>query len=645
MHFQRVKPVRTTEIIVAILILWPLAAAILCYLVRSDRLRNKLVPVTGVLLTTAALLLSIHIPFSFGLEPSAEKVIDVLILSIDILLLGVILFIGLRHRHRLIPILAILQLVLIGFNEFYPVPTPRVNPIVHCDALSLLLVLIVSIVGSVICVQALAYMKTHEAHLQLSASRQHRFFAVMLLFLAAMNGLVLADKLSYLYFFFEITTICSYLLIAHDATPAAITNALRALWINSFGGLALVAAVLWFARFHGINAFQQFKADDFRSAVWLLPLAFMCLAGFVKAAQFPFQSWLLGAMVAPTPVSALLHSSTMVKAGVYLVLRVAPFFQDTFLGLCVALFGAFAFLAAAALALGQRNGKRVLAYSTISNLGLMFACAGFGTPMALTAAVILLLFHAVTKALLFLCVGAIEQGIDSRDIEDMRGLYTRMPLTALITVAGVIFMIMPPFGLLVGKWMALEAAARNLAALLMLALGSALTVMYWARWAGTLMSDPLDGRFRPESQPVLTWGALGILSFGIVALSTAVPWLYGALLQAAAGDVPAYSVHNGAMENPTGIFSVFPLCLAAGFGFILALGAVRHARQARIVSPYMCGAQQPEPGVFTGPMNQPVKSEAGNYYFAFLFGEERLTGWINAGALLLLTLLIGGTLR
>jgi ech hydrogenase subunit A len=467
----------------------------------------------------------------------------------------------------------------------------------------------------------------------------------MLLFLAAMNGLVLSDKLSHLYFFFELTTICSYLLIAHDATPAAVTNALRALWINSFGGLALVAAVLWFARFHGINAFQQFKADDFRSAVWMLPLAFMCLAGFVKAAQFPFQSWLLGAMVAPTPVSALLHSSTMVKAGVYLVLRVAPFFQDTFLGLCVALFGAFAFLASAALALGQRNGKRVLAYSTISNLGLMFACTGFGTPMALTAAVILLLFHAVTKALLFLCVGAIEQGIDSRDIEDMRGLYTRMPLTALITVAGVIFMIMPPFGLLVGKWMALEAAARNLAALLMLALGSALTVMYWARWAGTLMSDPLDGRFRPESQPVLTWGALGILSFGIVALSAAVPWLYGALLQAAAGDVPAYSVHNGTMENPTGIFSAFPLCLAAGFGFILALGAVRHARQARIVSPYMCGAQQPEPGVFTGPMNQPVKSEAGNYYFAFLFGEERLTGWINAGALLLLTLLIGGTLR
>jgi ech hydrogenase subunit A len=313
--------------------------------------------------------------------------------------------------------------------------------------------------------------------------------------------------------------------------------------------------------------------------------------------------------------------------------------------LCMALFGAFGFLAAAALALGQRNGKRVLAYSTISNLGLMFACAGLGTPMALTAAVMLMLFHAVTKALLFVCVGAIEQRIDSRDIEDMRGLYARMPLTALITVAGVIFMIMPPFGLLIGKWMALEAAAVNPAVLLMLALGSALTVMYWARWAGTLMSDPFDGRLRPERQALLTWLALGFLSTGVVALSVAVPWLYGALLQTAAGDVPAYLIHEGTMESTLGSFSVLPLCLAAGCGFVLALGAVRHARRARIVSPYLSGAQLPEPGTFAGPMNQPVKSEAGNYYFASLFGEGRLTSWINAGALLLLILLIGGTLR
>ncbi len=123
------------------------------------------------------------------------------------------------------------------------------------------------------------------------------------------------------------------------------------------------------------------------------------------------------------------------------------------------MFGAFSFLAGAALAVGQSNGKKVLAYSTISNLGLIFACAGINTAEAMTAAMLLLIFHAVVKALLFLSVGAIEQHIASRDIEDMRGLYAVMPLTALITVAGVLMMIMPPFGVLLSKWMAMEAAA------------------------------------------------------------------------------------------------------------------------------------------------------------------------------------------
>jgi ech hydrogenase subunit A len=148
---------------------------------------------------------------------------------------------------------------------------------------------------------------------------------------------------------------------------------------------------------------------------------------------------------------------------------------------------------------GQSNGKKVLAYSTISNLGLIFACTGLNTAESMIAAMLLLAFHAVIKAMLFLSVGAIEQHIASRDIEDMRGLYAVMPLTALITVSGVIMMIMPPFGVLLSKWMAMEAAAQNLYVIVMIALGSALTVIYWARWAGTLMSDPFAGRSGPSA--------------------------------------------------------------------------------------------------------------------------------------------------
>ncbi len=288
----------------------------------------------------------------------------------------------------------------------------------------------------------------------------------------------------------------------------------------------------------------------------------------------------------------------------------------------------------------------MLAYSTISNLGLIFACAGLDTAEALTAAMLLLVFHAVIKAMLFLSVGAIEQRIASRDIEDMRGLYAVMPVTALITVAGVGMMIMPPFGVLLGKWMAMQAAAKNLYVIIMVALGSALTVMYWARWAGTLMSDPFAGRFHCERQPALTWMTLLPLCAAAAALSVAAPWLYLKMIVPVLGAsyVPSYSVSGGILENATGSFAVFPLSLVALLGLLVAVAALRRAFGAKIVPAYMSGIQTNEPSMFKGPMNQPVKAEAKNYYLDSIFGEARLSDWLNLGAGILLTLILGGAL-
>jgi ech hydrogenase subunit A len=183
------------------------------------------------------------------------------------------------------------------------------------------MVFVVSVVGSVIVIHALPYMKNHEEHLHLTTSRQPQFFAVMVLFLGAMNGLVLTNDLGNFYFFFEVTTLCSFLLIRHDLTDEAKANSLRALWINSLGGLALLIGLLWISLDLGTVNIQQILAMTPEAAFLLLPIGLLCFAGLTKAAQLPFQSWLLGAMVAPTPTSALLHSATMVKAGVYLFLR------------------------------------------------------------------------------------------------------------------------------------------------------------------------------------------------------------------------------------------------------------------------------------------------------------------------------------
>jgi ech hydrogenase subunit A len=151
--------------------------------------------------------------------------------------------------------------------------------------------------------------------------------------------MVMTDNLSWMYFFWEVTTLCSFLLISHDGTEIAIKNGLRALWLNSVGGVAFIIAILMVNTSLDTLSIQAISNSGMQGAfTGMLPIALglLCIAGFTKSAQFPFQSWLLGAMVAPTPVSALLHSSTMVKAGVYLVVRIAPAFAGTRLGQLVA---------------------------------------------------------------------------------------------------------------------------------------------------------------------------------------------------------------------------------------------------------------------------------------------------------------------
>jgi len=634
------------EALTAILILLPFGTAVLCYLARIRVIRNIIILISGGLLIASAFLLIPYTPFSFSPKFLFGLDIHIFLQGGDFLLPLLFLYFGFKHNSLLVKIFAILQLLFILFIDFFLLKGGSAHSVFYCDNLSLLMVLIVSVVGSLIAFQAIPYMKNHEEHLHQSPSKQPGFFLVIFLFLGAMNGLVLANDLMFVYFFFEVTTLCSFLLIRHDQTERAIKNAVRALWMNSLGGIAFALAL--------ILILIQFQSTDMQRLVqlppavgfYLLALALICVAAFVKSAQFPFQSWLLGAMVAPTPVSALLHSSTMVKIGVYLVLRFTPALENTFLGLCVALIGSFSFLSAAALAVGQSNGKKVLAYSTISNLGLIFACAGINTPEAFTAGVFLILFHAPIKALLFLSVGTIEQHIASRDIEDMRGLYAKMPLTALITVFGVVMMLMPPFGLLLSKWMAIQAAAKNPLYIILLATGSALTVMYWARWAGTLMSDPFAGKFHPERQPLLTWLDLGSLALGAGGLSVAVPWIYPWLFRVdmIQGYTPPYQVTNGILENGYGIFPVLPLSLIAFIGLLISFGFLFRATKSRIAPSYLSGLETENPGVFRGPMNQPVAAEARNYYLGHIFSESKLTVWINLGAGVLLILLLGGAL-
>ncbi|XPV78007.1 MAG: NADH-quinone oxidoreductase subunit L [Desulfovibrio sp.] len=632
--------------LIFILVVWPFLAGAGIYFLRAKMLRNLLVIASAGMVANAAFALSAQGAVSIGVESFFGFGLNGLIMIADFALLGVMFFYGWKHQHKPIMGMVAVQAVMLFVIEFFMISgMDHSYPAFVNDNLSSIMVLIISLVGGIICIHAIPYMQEHENHLHLETTRQPRFFAILVLFLGAMNGLVLANDFLTFYFFFEVTTFCSFLLIGHDGTEIAIKNSLKALWMNCLGGVALLLGIGMCVSVVGTLDIQALIASGTWAGKMIFPLALIVFAGFTKAAQFPFQSWLLGAMVAPTPTSALLHSSTMVKAGVYLVLRFAPAFAGTFLSLAVAGVGAFTFLAGAYMCIGQSNGKKILAYSTVSNLGLIIACAGINTPTAITAATMLIIFHAVSKALLFLCVGTVEQAIGSRDVEDMRGLYATLPRTTLIMVIGVLTMILPPFGMLLGKWMAIESASVNIFIISMLALGSALTVLYWARWAGGLMGTTVNTHVPTEEQSILTSAPLAILCGSAVLLSAVSPLIYNKLIAPAMQDAP-YETIMGVFTNSAGAFVVYPLFLLIAGGLYFAIRNLRNQSggQDKQLDPYMCGLNTEDPTQYIGPMDAPVQMSNSNYYMEKYFGEAKLTPWVNYVAGLLLLMVLGGAL-
>lgn len=618
---------------IGVLVLWPLVAGLACLVLTSPGLRSALVLATGAALAVGALGVASQVPVTanpgFLSSETALHVAE----AAAFILPAYFLLRGLMEKHLLVIVFACAQLGLAAFGVTQLPAAPAAQAAVVCDGLSLALLLVVSFAGSLICIFALPYMKHHEEHLHLKKTRQPAFFLVLLAFLGFMNGLALSNDLRMFAAFYEATTLCSFLLIGHDKTEESKKSAFRALWLNCMGGVFLHGGIILIQKQFALADMQAVVNPALWTGASLLPIALLALAGCVKAAQMPFQSWLLGAMVAPTPVSALLHSSTMVKVGVFLCLRLAPVLQGTSTGKVLLLSGAFTFFATSALALGQSNAKKILAYSTIANLGLIIACAGIGTPVAVSAGIILLVIHAATKGLLFLCVGDMEQTIGSRDLEDLRGIVSKSPVTALAASAGAMAMILPPMGMLVGKWAALEAAAQSPIAMVLMALGSALGVVCWVRFAGTLMSGKSIEAKNGHSSPLTSTPILALLA-GAIGLGMAAPWLNALLLP----DGSAASVLAGGWGLLPSLFVV------AMLAWIIGMKAMGRQSTATLATPYIGGLPSTEKGTYVGPLGRTWVLSEGNEYATEIFGESKLTKILGALAGALLLALVGGAI-
>lgn len=429
------------------------------------------------------------------------EVIDYIMMVGEAFLMVLVTVLSIKWKKYYAAALSIVQTVAILWFELKGSQSiesfePAERTHLYIDYLSVIMILIIAVVGTLITVFAVGYMRDyHEKLHTMYKDRTKFFFAMMYVFLGAMFGLVMSSSLSWMYFFWEITSVVSFLMIGYTRTKEAIDNCFRALWMNLLGGCGFCAAIIWLGFDKGISDLQVLIKMNNVSGAVVACLLFLGFAALTKSAQLPFSSWLLGAMVAPTPSSALLHSATMVKAGVYLLLRLSPVLQGNYAGYMVALVGGFTFFMTSFIAMTVADGKKLLAYSTISNLGLITACAGVGTTETVWAGISLLIFHAVSKALLFQTVGAVENTTGSRNIEDMHGLIIRQPRLAFMLVAGIAGMFLAPFGMLVSKWAALKSfidfGGQKTIGVILVALicfGSATTLFYWAKWLIKLLA-------------------------------------------------------------------------------------------------------------------------------------------------------------
>lgn len=308
------------------------------------------------------------------------------------------------------------------------VPTFGVDASFALDGLGLIVALLVTGIGTLILVYAGGYLEG-DAGLG-------RLYALLLVFMASMLGLVLATNVITLFVFWELTSVASYLLIGYKHQyEKARKAALQALLVTGAGGLALLAGLLMLGIAGG--SFEVGTLIERRDLVLAHPLypaiVLAVLAGaFTKSAQMPLHFWLPGAMEAPTPVSAYLHSATMVKAGVFLLARLAPILSGTALWIDLLVgFGALTMVFSAFLATQQTDLKRVLAYTTVSALGTLTMLIGLGTPAALKAAIVLFGAHALYKAALFMVAGIVDHKTGTRDILRLSGLRSALPVTTI----------------------------------------------------------------------------------------------------------------------------------------------------------------------------------------------------------------------
>ncbi len=484
-------------------------------------------------------------------------------------------------------------------------PTATVGVLV--DPLSNAMLVLVTLVSLLVQIYSLAYLRDERP------ASLGRYYTFQSLFAFSMLGLVLSPSFIQMFVFWELVGLCSYLLIGYWYTrPTAARAAVKAFWITKLGDLGFVIGIVMLWSATGTFEFRALfaKAQEHALAIeGLGTIMFLVYLGAVgKSAQFPLHVWLPDAMEGPTPVSALIHAATMVTAGVFMVTRAQPLFVlvPAVLAL-IGWVGAFTALLAATMACVESDIKRVLAYSTVSQLGYMMAAAGAGAPYA---SFLHLLTHGLFKALLFLAAGAVIHAVGTNDIFRMGGLFRAMPQTGVVFIVGTLALAgLPPLAgffskeaILAGVW-----EADMTGPFLMLALTALLTAFYMFRVVFVAFFGRAPAAGHPHEPSWTMRGPLWVLA--------ALTVLVG--IRLAIGSV---GEHHGPGWLP-------PLSVAAALGGIVLAWA---AYQRGALDPGRLAATFPFSVVdVLARRRYGLDALYAGLYRSFILGFSRLIGWID----------------
>ncbi|MBR2134169.1 MAG: NADH-quinone oxidoreductase subunit L [Eubacterium sp.] len=639
-----------TELLFALVCL-PFASAFILGLVRNSQVRRIVTYLSTISTIGVALVFCIAYfvrgayPIEIELSHSFIHITDMCMLALEVCLMLLIVVMSIKYKKYHAALFSVIQTGAIIWYELKSGWMPEYEySRLYIDWLTIIMVFIIAVVGTLITVYALGYMHDYQHHHTEFKDRRKFFFAMLYIFLGAMFGLVFSNSLSWMYFFWEITSVVSFLLIGYTKTKEAIDNSFTALWMNLLGGCGFAGGIIWIGYSNGISDMQSLISTD--AAIIVAPIILLSFAALTKSAQLPFSKWLLGAMVAPTPSSALLHSATMVKAGVYLLLRLSPVLANNYAGTLVSLIGGFTFLIMSMLAITVSDGKKVLAYSTISNLGLITACAGVGVEETVWAGVFLLIFHAISKSLLFQTVGSIEHATGSRDIETMHGLSRRHPYLAWTLVIGIAGMYLAPFGMLISKWAALKAFvdSGSIILVLLLCFGSATTLFYWTKWMATVLASKTNDVKAKNTTSANQWFSILVHAIMMIALCFFFPLISSAIIIPYINNVFADATEVISNDNIIimllMLFSIFAIPAAAWI-------SARHTKY-RKVTRYINGVNAGDQMNYIDSYGEKRRFFLANWYMEDIFGEKKI--WMpsiiisSVAIVVLMVITLGGAI-